>query len=227
MELTVGSIVDGKVTGIMKFGAFVSLPEGRSGLVHISEIAYTYVSEVSDFLKVGQEVKVKVIHAGVGAISESDVMLASASNSVIIGFNVRPDATAKTTAENEKVDVRLYRVIYNAIEDIQAAMKGMLDPEFVEKQLGHAEVRQVFKASGIGTIAGSYVTDGKITRSAKARLIRDSIVIYEGEMDSLRRFKDDVREVAAGYECGIMLNKFSDIKEGDVIEAFVMEEVER
>ena len=173
------------------------------------------------------EVNVHVIHGAVGAINESDVMLASASNSVIIGFNVRPDATAKTTAENEKVDVRLYRVIYNAIEDIQAAMKGMLDPEFVEKQLGHAEVRQVFKASGIGTIAGSYVTDGKITRSAKARLIRDSIVIYEGEMDSLRRFKDDVREVAAGYECGIMLNKFSDIKEGDVIEAFVMEEVER
>ena len=173
------------------------------------------------------EVAVRVIHGAVGAVTESDVMLASASNSIIIGFNVRPDATAKSVAEEEKVDVRLYRVIYNAIEDIEAAMKGMLDPEFQEKVIGHAQVRQVFKASGVGTIAGSYVTDGKITRSAQVRLVRDGIVVHEGELASLRRFKDDVKEVAAGYECGIMFAKFADIKEGDIIEAFVMEEIQR
>lgn len=174
-----------------------------------------------------EEVTVKVIHGAVGAVNESDVMLASASNSIIIGFNVRPDAAAKSAAEEQKVDLRLYRVIYNAIEDIEAAMKGMLDPEFEEKVIGHAEVRQVFKASGVGTIAGSYVLDGKISRNASARLVRDGIVVYEGTMASLRRFKDDVKEVNAGYECGIMLEKFSDIKEGDTIEAFVMEEVKR
>ena len=173
------------------------------------------------------EVAVRVIHGAVGAVTESDVMLASASNSIIIGFNVRPDATAKSVAEEEKVDIRLYRVIYNAIEDIEAAMKGMLDPEFQEKVIGHAQVRQVFKASGVGTIAGSYVTDGKISRNAQVRLVRDGIVVHEGELGSLRRFKDDVKEVAAGYECGIMFAKFSDIKEGDVIEAFVMEEIQR
>ncbi len=174
-----------------------------------------------------EEVTVKVIHGGVGAVNESDVMLASASNSIIIGFNVRPDATAKSAAEEQHVDLRLYRVIYNAIEDIEAAMKGMLDPEFEEKLLGHAEVRQVFKASGVGTIAGSYVLDGKIVRNATARLVRDGIVIHEGPLASLRRFKDDVKEVNTGYECGIMFEKYSDIKEGDVIEAFVMEEIVR
>ncbi len=174
-----------------------------------------------------EEVTVKVIHGGVGAVNESDVMLASASNSIIIGFNVRPDAAAKSAAEEQHVDLRLYRVIYNAIEDIEAAMKGMLDPEFEEKLLGHAEVRQVFKASGVGTIAGSYVLDGKIVRNATARLVRDGIVIHEGPLASLRRFKDDVKEVNTGYECGIMFEKYSDIKEGDVIEAFVMEEIVR
>jgi translation initiation factor IF-2 len=174
-----------------------------------------------------EEVSVKVIHGAVGAVNESDVMLASASNSIIIGFNVRPDASAKSVAEEQKVDVRLYRVIYNAIEDIEAAMKGMLDPEFQEKVIGHAEVRQVFKASGVGTIAGSYVTDGKINRNASARLVRDGIVIHEGALGSLRRFKDDVKEVNTGFECGIMFEKYSDIKEGDVIEAFIMEEIKR
>lgn len=173
------------------------------------------------------QVALRIIHGGAGAINESDVMLASASNSIIIGFNVRPDAGAKAVAEREKVDIRLYRVIYDAIEDIEAAMKGMLDPEFEEKVTGHAEVRQVFRASGVGTIAGSYVTDGRIVRGSKARLVRDGIVVYEGELESLRRFKDDVKEVAANYECGLMLKQFSDIKEGDVIEAFVMEEIKR
>ena len=173
------------------------------------------------------QVALRIIHGGAGAINESDVMLASASNSIIIGFNVRPDAGAKAVAEREKVDIRLYRVIYDAIEDIEAAMKGMLDPEFAEKVTGHAEVRQVFRASGVGTIAGSYVTDGRIVRGSKARLVRDGIVVYEGELESLRRFKDDVKEVAANYECGLMLKQFSDIKEGDVIEAFVMEEIKR
>lgn len=173
------------------------------------------------------EVVLRIVHGGVGAINESDVTLASASNSIIIGFNVRPDAGAKAVAEREKVDMRLYRVIYDAIEDIEAAMKGMLDPEFQEKVDGHAQVRQTFKVSGIGTIAGCYVTDGKITRGSKARLIRDGIVVYEGEIDSLRRFKDDVKEVATNYECGIMLKSFSDVKEGDTIEAFSMEEITR
>ena len=174
-----------------------------------------------------EKVAVRVIHGAVGAINESDVMLASASNSIIIGFNVRPDAGAKSVSEQEKVDIRLYRIIYDAINDIQKAMEGMLEPEFKETVTGHATVRQTFKASGVGTIAGSYITDGKITRSSKCRLIRDSIVVYEGEIDSLRRFKDDVREVATGYECGILLKDFADIKEGDVIEAFVMEQIKR
>ena len=173
------------------------------------------------------EVAVRCIHGGVGAVSESDVILASAANAIIIGFNVRPDAGAKSVADEQKVDIRLYRVIYSAIEEIEAAMKGMLDPEFEEKVIGHAEVRQVFRASGIGTIAGSYVLDGKIQRNASARLVRDGIVVYEGELASLRRFKDDVKEVATGYECGVMLNKFTDIKEGDILEAFVMEEIKR
>jgi translation initiation factor IF-2 len=173
------------------------------------------------------EVRVRVIHGGVGTITESDVMLASASNAIIIGFNVRPEPAAKTFAETEKVDVRLYRVIYNAIEDISSAMKGMLDPVYEEKVIGHAEVRQLYKASGVGTICGSYVTDGKFTRNSKARVVRDGVVVYEGELNSLKRFKDDAKEVNKGYDCGIVLNKFNDIKEGDVLEAFVMEEIPR
>jgi translation initiation factor IF-2 len=173
------------------------------------------------------EVRIKSIHGGVGAITESDVMLASASNAVIIGFNVRPDNSAKKIAEDEKVDVRLYRVIYGAIEDIQAAIKGMLDPIYQEKVTGHAEVRQIFKASNIGNIAGSYVTDGKISRNAKVRILRDNIVVYEGTLDTLKRFKDDVKEVNTGYECGLFFNKYNDIKLGDVVEAYVMEEIPR
>ncbi|MBP0726199.1 translation initiation factor IF-2 [Bacillus sp. RG28] len=172
-------------------------------------------------------VKVKIIHTGAGAITESDVILASASNAIIIGFNVRPDVNAKRTAELEKVDIRLHRIIYKAIEEIEAAMKGMLDPEFEEKVIGQAEVRQVFKVSKVGTIAGCYVTDGKITRESGVRLIRDGIVVFEGQLDTLKRFKDDVKEVATNYECGITIEKFNDIKEGDVIEAFVMEEIKR
>ncbi len=174
-----------------------------------------------------EEVVVKIIHGGVGAINESDVSLASASNAIIIGFNVRPDATAKETAEREGVDVRLYRVIYNAIEDVQAAMKGMLDPVFEEKVLGHAEVRQTFRASGVGTIAGSYVTDGIFERDCQARIVRDGIVIYDGKLASLRRFKDDVKEVRTGYECGFVFENFNDIKEGDQVEAFKMVEIPR
>lgn len=172
-----------------------------------------------------EEVRIRTIHGGVGAITESDVMLASASNAIIIGFNVRPENTAKSVAEDQKVDVRLYRVIYNAIEDITAAMKGMLDPVYEEKITGHAEIRQIFKASGVGTIGGSYVTDGKIVRNSQVRIIRDGIVVYEGELAALRRFKDDVKEVNAGYECGLLFNKFNDIKEGDQVEAFIMEQI--
>ena len=172
-----------------------------------------------------EEVRIRTIHGGVGAITESDVMLASASNAIIIGFNVRPENTAKSVAEDQKVDVRLYRVIYNAIEDITAAMKGMLDPVYEEKVTGHAEIRQIFKASGVGTIGGSYVTDGKIVRNSQVRIIRDGVVVYEGELAALRRFKDDVKEVNAGYECGLLFNKFNDIKEGDMVEAFVMEQI--
>ena len=174
-----------------------------------------------------EEVRIRIIHGGVGAITESDVMLASASNAIIIGFNVRPEVMAKAFADREKVDVRLYRVIYNAIEDITAAMKGMLDPVFEEKVLGHAEVRQIFKASGVGTIAGCYVLDGKFIRNCQVRIVRDGIVAYEGDLESLKRFKDDVKEVATGYECGLVFKKFNDLKEGDKVEAFTMVEVPR
>ena len=171
------------------------------------------------------EVRVRVIHGGVGAITESDVTLASASNAIIVGFNVRPDAGGRSAAELNKVDLRMYRVIYEAIEEIEAAMKGMLAPTFREKVIGHAEIRQTFKVSGVGTIGGCYVTDGKIQRSCGVRIVRDGIVIHEGELDSLRRFKDDVKEVNSGYECGMGFVRFNDIKEGDVVECFVMEEV--
>ncbi len=174
-----------------------------------------------------EEVVVKIIHGGVGAINESDVSLASASNAIIIGFNVRPDATAKNIAEQEGVDLRLYRVIYNAIEDVEAAMKGMLDPVFEEKVIGHAEVRQLFKASGVGTIAGSYVLDGSFQRGCKVRITREGEQIYEGELASLKRFKDDVKEVKAGYECGLVFEKFNDLQELDQVEAYIMVEVPR
>ncbi|AYV66050.1 translation initiation factor IF-2 [Niallia circulans] len=172
-------------------------------------------------------VNVKIIHTGVGAINESDITLAAASNAIVIGFNVRPDVNAKRAADAEEVDVRLHRIIYKVIEEIEAAMKGMLDPEFQEKIIGQAEIRQTFKVSKIGTIAGSYVTDGKITRDSGIRLIRDGVVIFEGEIDALKRFKDDAKEVAQGYECGITIKNFNDVKEGDIIEAYVMEEIER
>lgn len=171
-----------------------------------------------------EEVKVKVIHGGVGAISESDVMLANASNAIIVGFDVRPDSVAKTLAERDGVDIRTYRIIYDCIDEMQAAIKGMLAPEFTEVQLGRAEVRSVFKLSSSGVIAGSYVLEGKITRNAQIRLVRDGIVITEDLISSLRRFKDDVKEVASGYECGIGLEKYQDIKEGDIFEAFIMQE---
>ena len=174
-----------------------------------------------------EEVIVKCIHSGVGAINESDVILASASNAIIIGFNIRPDNQAKDVAEREKVDIRLYRVIYNAIEDIEAAMKGMLDPIFEEKVIGHAQVRQTYKASGVGTIAGSYVLDGTIQRNCKVKISREGEQIFEGSLASLKRFKDDVKEVKTGFECGIVLDGFNDVKEDDIIEAYIMEEVPR
>ena len=173
------------------------------------------------------EVRVRCIHGAVGAINESDTLLASTANAIIIGFNVRPDNNARDMAEREKLDIRLYRVIYQAIEDVEAAMKGMLAPKYKEVLLGHATVRQPFKVSGVGTIAGSYVTDGKIARNAQIRLLRDNIVIHEGKIDSLKRFKDDAKEVNTGYECGIGIENYNDIKENDVIECFVMEEIER
>ncbi|NLY92252.1 MAG: translation initiation factor IF-2 [Firmicutes bacterium] len=174
-----------------------------------------------------EEVRVQVIHGGVGAISESDVMLASASGAVIVGFNVRPDAIAKRLAEREDVDLRLYRIIYNIIEDVKKAMEGMLEPEFKEVVLGRAEVRATFKVPKVGTVAGSYVTEGKITRNGEARLLRDNVVIFEGKIESLKRFKDDVREVVSGFECGIGLERFNDIKEGDIIECFTVEEIKK
>ncbi|NLO81917.1 MAG: translation initiation factor IF-2 [Clostridiales bacterium] len=171
------------------------------------------------------KVRVRVIHSGVGTINESDVILASASNAIIIGFNVRPPSNVVDLAEKEKIDIRLYRIIYNAIEDVEAAMKGMLEPTYREVVLGYAEVREIFRISGVGTVAGCYVTDGKITRNAQVRIVRDGIVVHEGRISSLKRFKDDVREVAMGYECGIAINNYNDVKEGDVIEAFIEEEI--
>lgn len=173
------------------------------------------------------EVRVRAIHGGVGAINESDVMLANASNAIIVGFNVRPDSGALAAAGDQEVDIRLYRVIYQAIEEIEAAMKGMLDPKFKEVVTGHAEIRQTFKVSGVGTIAGAYVTDGKISRNAEVRVVRDGIVLHEGKIASLKRFKDDAKEVSEGFECGMSVENYNDLKEGDVFECFVMEEIER
>jgi translation initiation factor IF-2 len=182
----------------------------------------------ASLLKIEVEgVKINIIHTGVGAINESDITLASASNAIVIGFNVRPDVNAKRAADAEGVEIRLHRIIYKVMEEIEAAMKGMLDPEFEEKIIGQAEVRQTFKVSKVGTIAGSYVTEGKISRDSGVRLIRDGVVIFEGELDALKRFKDDAKEVAKGYECGITIKNFNDVKEGDIIEAYVMEEITR
>ena len=173
------------------------------------------------------EVKVAVVFAGVGGINESDIMLAAASKAVVIGFNVRPSAAAKVLAEQEQVDVRTYRVIYKAIEDIEAALVGMLEPEEVEEELGTAEVRKVFHASKVGTIAGCYVQSGKIVRSAKVRLVRDGSIVHEGAIESLKRFAEDAKEVAAGYECGLHLDGFDDVHEGDIVEAYEIKEVAR
>ena len=171
------------------------------------------------------EVRVRVIHSGVGAISESDVMLAATSGAVIVGFNVRPDPAARDYATRANVDMRMYRVIYDCINEIEAAMKGMLAPKYKEVIVGHAEVRQLIKISKVGTVCGCYVTDGKIVRNSKVRVLRDNVVVYEGDLSSLRRFKDDVKEVATNYECGISVEKFNDEKEGDVIESFIMEQI--
>ena len=171
------------------------------------------------------EVRVKVIHSAVGAINESDVMLATTSGAIIVGFNVRPDAAAKDSAARNHVDMRMYRVIYDCINEIEDAMKGMLAPKFRENIIGHAEVRETYKVSKVGTVCGCYVQDGKIQRGCSVRVLRDNVVVHEGELASLRRFKDDVREVASGYECGMQVEKFNDVKIGDVIECFVMEEI--
>jgi len=174
-----------------------------------------------------EEVRVNVIHCGVGGIREGDVQFAAISNAIIVGFNVRPDKTAIDSAERQGVDVRTYRIIYECIEEIEAAIKGMLKPVFREVVLGHAEVRQTIHVPNVGTIAGSYVQDGKITNKSQIRIVRDGIVIFEDKISSLRRFKDDVKEVATGYECGVGLDKFNDIKENDILEAFIMEQIER
>ena len=210
---------------------FETLKEGELkdlNLILKADVQGTVEALAASLMKIDVEgVNIRIIHTGVGAINESDVTLANASNAIIIGFNVRPDANARRTAENEKVDIRLHRVIYKALEEIEQAMKGMLDPEYEEEVIGYAEVRQTIKVSKIGTIAGSYVTEGKITRDAGVRVIREGVVIFEGELDSLKRFKDDAKEVASGYECGITIKNFNDIKEGDQIEAFQMVEVRR
>ena len=174
-----------------------------------------------------EEVRVKVIHAGVGAINESDILLASTAGAIIVGFNVRPDAAAQASGQRANVDMRFYRVIYDAIDEIKAAMQGMLAPVYEEVVIGHAEVRMTYKVSAIGTIAGCMVKDGKVSRDAQVRVLRDNIVIHQGEVGSLQRFKDAAKEVTAGYECGMSILNYNDIKEGDIFECFVMEEVKR
>jgi len=197
-------------------------------LIVKADVQGTVEAMAASLMKIDVEgVNVKIIHTGAGAITESDISLAAASNAIVIGFNVRPDVNAKRAAEEEGVDIRLHRIIYKVIEEIEQAMKGMLDPEFVEKIIGQAEVRQTIKVSKVGTIAGSYITEGKVTRDSGVRVIRDNVVIFEGELDTLKRFKDEVKEVAKGYECGITITNFNDIKEGDIIEAYIMEEVKR
>ncbi|HEY4566603.1 MAG TPA: translation initiation factor IF-2 [Savagea sp.] len=193
-----------------------------------ADVQGTVEAMAASLMKIEVEgVNVKIIHTGAGAINESDINLAAASNAIVIGFNVRPDVNAKRAAEEEGVEIRQHRVIYKVIEEIESAMKGLLDPEYEEKVIGQVEIRETFKVSKVGTIGGSYVTDGKITRDSGVRVIRDNIVIYEGKIATLKRFKDDVREVAKGYECGLMIEGYNDIQEGDIIEAYVMEEVKR
>ena len=174
-----------------------------------------------------EEVKVKVIHAAVGGVNQSDVTLAKVSNAIIIAFNVRPDNMAKEMAEKEEVEIKQYSIIYQAIEDVESAMKGMLDPKYEEKVIGNAEVRQTFKISNVGTIAGAYVLNGKVERNAGVRVIRDNVVIHDGHLATLRRFKDDVKEVTKGFECGLQIENYNDIKEGDIIEVYIMEEIKR
>ena len=174
-----------------------------------------------------EEVKVKVIHAAAGAVNQSDVTLAKVSNAIIIAFNVRPDNMAKEMAEKDEVEIKQYSIIYQAIEDVEAAMKGMLDPKYEEKVIGNAEVRQTFKISNVGTIAGCYVISGKVERNAGVRVIREIVVIHDGHLATLKRFKDDVKEVTKGFECGIQIENYNDVKEGDVIEVYIMEEIKR
>lgn len=174
-----------------------------------------------------EEVRVKVIHTGVGAINESDILLASTAGAIVVGFNVRPDAGAQASAQRTDIDMRFYRVIYDAIDEIEAAMKGMLAPKYEEVVIGHAEVRMTYKVSAVGTVCGCMVKDGKITRDAQVRVLRDNIVIHEGEVGSLQRFKDAVKEVTAGYECGMSIVKFNDLKEGDIFECFAMQEIKQ
>ena len=208
---------------------FAQIQEGNMKELNIivkADVQGSAEAVKASLLKISNdEVRVKVIHTGVGAINESDVLLASTANAIIVGFNVRPDAAAAASAQRSKVDMRMYRVIYDAINEIEAAMKGMLDPKFREAIIGHAEVRETYKVSSVGTVAGCYVKDGKITRDAQVRVLRDNIVIHEGVLGSLQRFKDSVKEVAANYECGMTIDKFNDIKEGDVFECFVMEQI--
>ena len=208
---------------------FAQIQEGNMKELNIivkADVQGSAEAVKASLLKISNdEVRVKVIHTGVGAINESDVLLASTANAIILGFNVRPDAAAAASAQRSKVDMRMYRVIYDAINEIEAAMKGMLDPKFREAIIGHAEVRETYKVSSVGTVAGCYVKDGKITRDAQVRVLRDNIVIHEGVLGSLQRFKDSVKEVAANYECGMTIDKFNDIKEGDVFECFVMEQI--
>ena len=174
-----------------------------------------------------EEVKVKVIHSAAGAVTESDVTLAKVSNAIIIAFNVRPMPTAKNMAEKDEVQIKQYSVIYQAIDDVESAMRGMLTPKYEEKVIGNAEVRQTFRISNVGTIAGAYVIDGKLERNAGVRVIRDNVVVHEGKLASLKRYKDDAKEVTKGYECGIQIEKYNDIKEGDIIEAYILEEIKR
>ncbi len=208
---------------------FESLKEGELKEVNViikADVQGSAEALAASLKKIEVEgVRVKIVHSAVGAINESDVTLAAASNAIIIGFNVRPTPQAKAQAEAEEVDIRLHRIIYKAIDEIETAMKGMLDPEFEEKITGQMIVRETFKVSKVGTIAGAYVTEGYIRRDSGVRVIRDGIVIYEGQLASLKRFKDDVKEVKMGYECGAMIEKFNDIKVDDVIEGFIMEEV--
>ncbi len=218
-----------KLTKVTLDDLFAQIQEGSMKELNIivkADVQGSAEAVKASLLKLSnEEVRVKVIHAGVGAINESDVLLASTANAIIVGFNVRPDAAATASAARSNVDMRMYWVIYDCIGEIEAAMKGMLDPKFREAVIGHAEVRQTYKVSSIGTVAGCFVKDGRITRDAQVRVLRDNVVIHEGSLGSLQRFKDSVKEVAANYECGMTIDKFNDIKEGDVFECFVMEQI--